>query len=151
MDSFSLNYLLKDLKKLDKDDLFEKVKQLYYENQKQSNKILDLEAELAEVKSKVRQKEPKESKTPNYEGFNTQWVMAEKIVFILKQNKKPMTTKEIVNTLLSIEPKLNDAYSEKEKILSNFVYNTLKCGFIERIEKSIGGGYKYVINKKDNN
>jgi hypothetical protein len=143
MDSFSLNYLLKDLKKLDKDELFEKMKELYYDNKKQANKIFDLEAELNKYQNKIENKKSKECKLINYAGYNLGWVMAEKIVFILKRNKKPMSTKEIINELLMIEPRLNDLYSEREKTLSNFIYNTVKCGYIVRIDKSIGGGFKY--------
>jgi hypothetical protein len=132
MESFSLNYLLKDLKKLDKDELFEKMTELYYDNKKQANKIFDLEAELNKCQIKIEKKSSKESKTISYDGYDLKWVMAEKIVFILKRNKKPMSTKEIINELLMIEPRLNDLYSEREKTLSNFIYNTVKCGFLVR-------------------
>lgn len=145
MDSFSLNYLLKDLKQLDKDELFEKMKELYYDNKKQANKIFDLEAELNKYQNKIEKKKSKESKAINYEDYNVKWVMAEKIVFILKRNKKPMSTKEIINELLMIEPRLNDLYSEREKTLSSFIYNTVKRGFIVRSDKSFSGGYKYTV------
>jgi hypothetical protein len=148
MDSFSLNYLLKDLKNLDKDELFEKMKELYYDNKKQSNKIFDLEAKLNKYQNKIEKKNLKESKAINYDGYNLAWVMAEKIVFILKQNNKPMSTKQIIVELLMREPRLNDLYSEREKTLSNFIYNTVKCGFIVRVDKSIGGGYKYALKGK---
>jgi hypothetical protein len=132
MESFSLNYLLKDLKKLDKEKLFEKMKELYYDNKKQANKIFDLEAELNKCQNKIEKKNSKECKTISYDGYDLNWVMAEKIVFILKRNKKPMSTKQIINELLMIEPRLNDLYSEREKTLSNFIYNTVKCGFLVR-------------------
>ena len=148
MDGFSLNYLLKDLKKLDKDELFEKMKELYYDNKKQANKIFDLEAELNKYQNKIEKKNLKGSEAINYEGYDLKWVMAEKIVFILKRNNKPMSTKEIINELLMVEPRLNDLYSEREKTLSNFIYNTVKCGFIVRVDKSIGGGYNYALKGK---
>ena len=148
MDSFSLNYLLKDLKKLDKEELFEKMKELYYDNKKQANKIFDLEAELNKYQNQIVTKKSKESKLINYDGYNLTWVMAEKIVFILKRNNKPMSTKEIIDELLMVEPRLNDLYSERKKTLSNFIYNTVKLGFIVRIGKSIGGGYNYALKGK---
>lgn len=148
MDSFSLNYLLKDLKKLDKDELFEKMKELYYDNKKQANKIFDLEAELNKYQNQIVSKQSKESKLINYDGYDLDWVMAEKIVFILRRNEKPMSTKQIINELLMIEPRLNDLYSEREKTLSNFIYNTVKCGFLVRADKSIGGGYNYALKGK---
>ena len=145
MGSFSLDYLLKDLKKLDKAQLFEQVKVLYYENEKQANKILDLQASIAKYEKKKMKKLPNESHSVNYEGYKPEWIMAEKIVFILKRNKKAMATKEIINELLNIEPSLNEAYKDKIKIVSNFIHNTLKRGFIVRSAKSIGGGYTYCL------
>jgi hypothetical protein len=145
MDSFSLNYLLKDLKKLDKEELFEKMKELYYDNKKQANKILDLEEELNKYQNKFEKKNLKECKVINYDGYDLKWVMAKKIVFIIKRNNKLMSTKQIINELLMIEPRLNDLYSEREKTLSNFIYNTVKCGFLVRADKSIGGGYNYAL------
>jgi hypothetical protein len=148
MDSFSLNYLLKDLKNLDNEDLFEKIKELYYDNKKQANKIFELEAELNKYQNKIEKKNLKESRSINYEGYDLGWVMAEKIVFVLKRNKKSMSSKQIINELLMIEPRLNDLYSEREKTLSNFIYNTVKGGFIVRADKLIGGGYKYALKGK---
>ena len=149
MESFSLNYLLNDLKKLDKAELFEKIKALYYDNEKLAYRICVLEEEIALYKTKSDKKHVKEDKITNYEGYKSEAVMAEKIVFILKRNKKSMSTSEIIEVLLKLEPKLNDRYKDKVKVISNFIYNTLRCGFIVRDKKSFNGGYKYALNKNN--
>ncbi|MBL7911679.1 MAG: hypothetical protein JNJ41_11535 [Bacteroidia bacterium] len=148
MESFSLNYVLKDLKKLDKEQLFEKIKTLYYENINLTNKIYDLEETISKHEKKHGKKKLKDSGTPNYADYNNNWVMAEKIVFILKKNKKPMTSLQIIEQLLILDPKLNEIYKDKIKSISNFIYNTLKLGFIIRSHKAIGGGYNYYVNTK---
>ncbi|MBA2613961.1 MAG: hypothetical protein H0U95_18505 [Bacteroidetes bacterium] len=75
--------------------------------------------------------------------------MTEKIVFILKRNKVAMNTMQIVNELLKIEPNLNELYKDKVKTISNYIYTTLRLGFIMRYDKSIGGGYNYCLNSKE--
>ncbi len=145
MESFSLNYIFKDLKKLDKEELFQKMKTLYYENEKLRNKIGDLEETISKYKEKQEKKKSKAKEIVIYDGYNNDWVMAEKIVFLLKQNKKPMTSFQIIDQLLILEPKLNEKYKDKIKSISNFIYNTLKLGFIIRCDKSMGGGYKYSL------
>ena len=145
MENFSLNFLLKDLKKLDKEELFEKVKDLYYENQKLTNKVFDLEELISKYERKIEKKNSKAERIVNYDGYKTEWVMTEKIVFILKRNKIAMSTMQIVNELLKIEPNLNDLYKDKVRTISNYIYTTLNLGFIKRSEKAIGGGYKYIL------
>lgn len=147
MESFSLNYVLKDLKKLDKEQLFEKIKTLYYENVNLTNKIYDLEDTISKFEKKQEKKKSKKNEVANYTGYNNDWVMAEKIVFILKKNKKSMTTSQLIKQLAILDPKLNELYKDKVKSMSNFIYNTLRLGFIKRCEKSIGGGYKYSLNE----
>ncbi len=147
MESFSLNYVLKDLKKLDKEQLFEKIKILYYENANLTNKIFDLEDTISKFEKKQEKKKPKENDNANYTGYKNNWVMAEKIVFILKKNKRPMTSLQIIEQLLILEPKLNEIYKDKIKSLSNFIYNTLRLGFIIRNERAIGGGFKYSLKE----
>ena len=75
MNNFSLEYLLKDLKRLDTDELFEKTKQLYYENEKQASLILNLEAEIITLKAKVQKQKLKQSKIINYNTYKPigQW------------------------------------------------------------------------------
>lgn len=147
MSSKSLNYLLKDFKELDKDELFDKCKELYYEIERLNNIVYELETEL----KKERKKNSKEKDTKNvrvdYIGYNKEWVMAEKIVFILKKNKQAMTTKEISVELLKLEPNFNNVYRDIVKSLSAFVHNTVKLGYIVRVDKSFGGGYKYGLKK----
>ncbi|MBA3681020.1 MAG: hypothetical protein H0W73_07610 [Bacteroidetes bacterium] len=146
MENFSLNFLLKDLKKLEKAELFEKVKDLYYDNQKLTNKVHALENLILEYEKKRESKKSKKDRIANYEGYKTEWIMTEKIVFILKRNKLSMRTIEIVNELLKIEPSLNEIYKDKVRTISNYVYNTYSLGFIKRSEKAIGGGYKYEVS-----
>lgn len=148
MESFSLNYTLKDLKKLDREQLFEKTKTLYYENVKLANKIYDLEDTIAKFEKKQEKKKSKENDSANYDGYNNDWVMAEKIVFVLKKNKRPMTSLQIIEQLLILDPKLNEIYNDKIKSMSNFIYNALRLGFIIRSHKAIGGGYNYCVNAK---
>ena len=125
MESFSLNYTLKDLKKLDREQLFEKTKTLYYENVKLANKIYDLEDTIAKFEKKQEKKKSKENDSANYDGNNNDWVMAEKIVFVLKKNKRPMTSLQIIEQLLILDPKLNEIYNDKIKSMSNFIYNAI--------------------------
>ncbi|MDP1801948.1 MAG: hypothetical protein Q8L81_11390 [Bacteroidota bacterium] len=148
METFSLNFLLKDLKKLDKEELFEKVKDLYYENQKLTNRVFDLEELMSKQEKKIEKKKSKIDKIINYDGYNTEWIMTEKIVFILKRNKVAMSTIQVVNELLKIEPNLNEIYKDKVRTISNYIYNTLRLGFIKRSEKAVGGGYNYVIKQQ---
>lgn len=149
MESFSLNYALRDLKKLDKEELFEKIKTLYYENAKLTNKINDLEETILKFEKKREKKKSKENDVINYDGYNNDWVMAEKVVFVLKKNKKSMTTVQIIEQLIVLDPKLNEIYKDKIKSMSNFIYNTLRLGFIVRVGRSIGGGYSYCLNNKE--
>lgn len=147
MESFSLNYILKDLMKLDKEELFEKLKILYYENEKLKNKVGDLEETVSKYEEKQEKKKLKDKEIVNYDGYSNDWIMAEKIVFVLKKNKKPMSTSQIIKQLLILDPKLNELYKDKIKSMSNFIYNTLRLGFIIRNEKAIGGGFKYSLKE----
>ena len=104
MNTISLNYLLKDFKKLDKDELFGKFKELYYDNEKLTNRVFELEAFLKREKEKNAKDKAKKSIPSDYEGYSKDWVMAEKIIFILKKNKQAMSAREISNELLKLEP-----------------------------------------------
>jgi hypothetical protein len=147
MSTISLNYLLKDFKKLDKDELFEKFKELYYDNEKLTNRIFELEVDLKKEKEKNAKEKAKKSTQLDYKGYNKDWVMAEKIVFILKMNKKAMSGREISNELLKLEPNFNLIYDDKVKSISSFIYNTVRLGYVVRVDKKIGGGYKYGLKK----
>lgn len=147
MSTISLNYLLKDFKKLDKDELFEKFKELYYDNEKLTNRVFELEAFLKREKEKNAKDKAKKSIQLDYEGYNKDWVMAEKIVFILKKNKQAMSAREISNELLKLEPNFNFKYDNKVKSISSFIYNTVKLGYVARVDKKIGGGFKYGLRK----
>lgn len=146
MSDAALNYLLKDIKNLDKYEMFAKYKKLYTQLELANSENLELRETVAKLKQKLQEKAIEKSKTVSYDGYNKNWVMSKKIVFVLKQNKKPMTARDIVELLLSIEPQLNDIYKEKEKILSNYIYNAVKRGYIHSVDKEVGGGYKYAVS-----
>ena len=134
-------YIVKMLMKLKNE--YESLFSLYQASQKKIERKNKFIEELRNGKKK--------DEILTFSGYDKQWTLVEKLVFILKQNKTRMNFKEINNTFLKLEPELKDKWSDPNKSISQILHNACKFKVIDKVKIRGGIGWQYYLPEKFQN
>lgn len=114
-----------------------------------------LEAEEKEYEEIINQLLKKPAKNENeapqlaiqsFKGYDVNWAIHEKISYVLKHSHEALTTRQIIDKLLSLEPGLNATKTKTEKNIST-ILSIKKDKLFKRIEEK-GKENKYELLTK---
>lgn len=102
------------------------------------NKIIELSEELAFFNSDSED-------LKKYIGYNVDWLYIDKIVFVIERTRKPLTSHQIVNKLIEIEPTLKQKLLNPFNSITKSIYSGVKLNRVIRHLKTGNFGYTYIL------
>lgn len=123
-------------------DLQEKNEKLILKLERQledhKNKSIELSEELAFFNSDSED-------LKKYIGYNVDWLYIDKIVFVIERTRKPLTSHQIVNKLIEIEPTLKQKLLDPFNSITKSIYSGIKLNRLIRYFKTGNFGYTYIL------
>ena len=109
---------------------------------KRKNKILE---------QRLSRYEPKEGSSADYNGYKIGWPYVRKVQFILQRNFGSLTSRQILDEFLKLEPLYRQAWVDPLNCLSKILGRACKHELMEKIKipGSIGLFYRLLKNKKE--
>ncbi len=103
------------------------------------------EAENLELKKKLNSFYNEEDNLEKFKGYKFYWTYIDKICFVLERNKKPMTSKMIVELIQKLEPELTKKLADPFNSISKAIYTGIKLERIVKTNKIGNYGFTYLL------
>lgn len=123
---------------------------------KRDEEIIELLKEMSELKYKAKELEyrlkvyePEKYDRPNYMGYEANWPNVRKIVFILKRNFQALTSSQVMQVLLTLEPAYKFAWRDPANSVSRLLSKACKHNLITRITSPGMGAPLYKAIRKE--
>jgi len=113
------------------------------ENKYLLGQIALLENQITELQRKITDLESALSSTNKYDGYDSGWKQIRKVLFILKSNGSAMSSSEILDALLSLEPKFSDTWRNPKKSICRIIGRALKLGLL--LKNDCGNQFRYSL------
>lgn len=133
-------------------ELIRLIKELVELQNKNEKLILKIERQLEDIKNKNTELSQEISffngdseNLKKYIGYNIGWLYIDKIVFIIERTRKPLTSHQIVNKLIEIEPTLPQKLLDPFNSITKAIYNGIKINRLVRHFKTGNFGYTYIL------
>lgn len=135
-------YRFLDIEDFEKHEIVKMFKDLYYES-------LETKEELNVTKERLRIAEAErnemknyfESK-PKYSEYDPDWTGIDKIIYILKENQRAMSSKEIELALLEVDPSYQFAWRNSRIASATYISRGIRFNRLIK-HKLEGTGYVY--------
>ena len=117
---------------------------------KLEKEMKDLKKQLMEMQRKLKIYEPEKYAAPNYMGYQTDWSSIRKVVFILKRNFRALTSLQVMQELLELEPFYKQIWQDPANNVSSLLSRACKNNLVERIGAPGMGAPIYKVMRKSN-
>lgn len=150
--SIAEKYKFSALQNFTKEELIKKVKELY-DLQLQNEKYIAKQDRLLEIKeTKINTLTEKLSifngtndSLQKFVGYKHEWLYIDKICFVIERSNKPLTSHQIVDVLIQLEPALKQRLLNPFKSISKAIYKGLQLNRLLRHYKTGNFGWTYVL------
>lgn len=140
------------LQNLTKDELITKVKELYnlqLQNEKyiakQESQLKNKETTINTLTEKLAVFNGTNDSLQKFVGYNKDWLYIDKITFVIERSNKPLTSHQIVDVLMQLEPTLKQRLINPFKSITKAIYNAIKVNRLSRHIKTGNFGYTYIL------
>ena len=151
-DSIASKYKYLKFQTYSQRELITLIKELVDLQQKNERLILKLERQLEDRKNKGIELSEElaffnsdSEDLKKYIGYNIDWLYIDKIVFVIERTRKPLTSHQIVNKLIEMEPTLKQKLLDPFNSITKSIYNGVKLKRLLRHIKTGNFGYTYVL------
>jgi hypothetical protein len=150
--SITDKYKFLALQNLTKDELISKVKELYnlqLQNEKyiakQDRLLENKEIKINTLTEKLSVFNGTNDGLQKFVGYNKDWLYIDKICFVIERSNKPLTSHQIVDVLIQLEPTLKQRLLDPFKSITKAIYNGLQLSRLIRHYKTGNFGWTYVL------
>lgn len=150
--SIAEKYKFLTLQNLTKVELIAKVKELYNLQIQNEKYIAKQERQLENKEIKINALTEKLSvfygtndDLQKFAGYNINWLYIDKITFVIERSNKPLTSHQIVDVLIQLEPTLKQRLLDPYNSITKSIYNALKLNRLSRHFKTGNFGYTYIL------
>ena len=136
-------YRLSELLKLEKTQIIEILNEARDEITEKDIIIAKRDSTIAEQVFKLKEYERLLFNKDKYSEYDPEAGGIEKLIYILKENKRMMFSHEIESTILELQPKLKDEWKDTRGNTVRYITRAIKSGRV--IKYYIGNGYTYAL------
>ena len=152
--SITEKYKFLALQNFTKEELISKVKELY-NLQLQNEKYIakqDILLENKEIKintltEKLSVFGGTNDSLQKFVGYNKNWLYIDKITFVIERSNKSLTSHQIVDVLIQLEPTLKQRLLSPFKSITKAIYKGIQLNRLVRHYKTGNFGWTYVLSK----
>jgi hypothetical protein len=109
----------------------------------------ELQEELIKLRIRLKAHEPEKYDRPSYMGYQQDWPVIRKVIFILKRNARALTSLRVMEELLSLEPLYKMAWNDPANNVSSILSRACKKNLIMRVSSGMGAPiYKVIKHNK---
>jgi len=109
---------------------------------READKVISkLEKDIERMERVIESLKNAQNSDFKYAGFDKSKTLIEKIRFVLERNKTNMTYQEIKDTLLSLNPELNERWGNANKAVTHLLSKACRYGAI--VKSKIYGNHGY--------
>ena len=112
---------------------------------KQERQLKNKEVENIELSEQLSFFSGDSGDLKKYVGYNVNWLYIDKIVFVIERTRKPLTSHQIVDILIKIEPTLKQRLLNPFNSFTKVIYNGIKLNRLARHFKTGNFGYTYIL------
>ncbi|MCW3077327.1 MAG: hypothetical protein JWO32_1936 [Bacteroidetes bacterium] len=94
---------------------------------------MELRRENLELICRLKIHEPEKYAKPNYNGYQTEWSNIRKVVFILKRNFNALTTTQVMQELLNLEPSYKITWNNPSNCVSGLLSTAFKNSLVVKV------------------
>jgi uncharacterized protein HemX len=145
-------YKFSGLQNCTKEELISKIKELYnlqLQNEKyiakQERQLENKETKINTLTEKLSVFDGTNDSLQKFVGYNKDWLYIDKITFVIERSNKPLTSHQIVDVLIQLEPTLKQRLLDPFKSITKAIYKGLQLNRIVRHYKTGNFGWTYVL------
>lgn len=145
-------YKFSALQNYTKEELISKVKELYNLQLQNETYIAKQERQLENKETKINTLTEKLSifygtndSLLKFAGYNKDWRYIDKITFVIERSNKPLTSHQIVDILIQLEPTLKQRLISPFKSITKAIYKGIQLNRLVRHYKTGNFGWTYVL------
>jgi len=152
--SIAEKYKFLALQNFTKEELISKIKELYNLQLQNEKYIAKQERQLENKETKINILTGKLSlfngtndSLQKFVGYHKDWLYIDKICFVIERSNKPLTSRQIVDVLIQLEPTLKQRLLNPFKSITKSIYKGLELNRLIRNCKTGNFGWTYVLPK----
>jgi hypothetical protein len=145
-------YKFSALQSLTREELLTKYKELHNLQlqkekhiAKQERLLENRETEIKNLTEKLAVFHGTNDRLQKFVGYDAEWSYIDKITFVLERSNKPLTSHQIVDLLLQLEPILKQRLLNPFKSVTQVIYAGLKLNSFIRHHKTGHYGWTYIL------
>ena len=150
--SIAEKYKFSALQNYTKEELIGKVKELYNLQLQNETYIAKQERQLENKEAKINTLTEKLSifygtndSLQKFVGYHNNWLYIDKIAFVIERSNKPLTSHQIVDILIQLEPTLKQRLLNSFKSITKAIYKGIRLNRLARHNKTGNFGWTYVL------
>ena len=150
--SIAEKYKFLALQNFTKEELIIKVKELYNLQLQNEKYIAKQERQLENNETKINTLAEKLSvfngtngSLQKFVGYNKDWLYIDKITFVIERSNKPLTSHQIVDVLIQLEPTLKQRLLNPFKSITKAIYKGIQLNRLVRHYKTGNFGWTYIL------
>lgn len=153
--SIAEKYKFSALQNYTKEELISKVKELYnlqLQNEKyiakQERQLENKEIKINTLTEKLSVFDGTNDSLQKFIGYHNDWLYIDKITFVIERSNKPLTSHQIVDILIQLEPTLKQRLLNPFKSITKAIYKGIQLKRLVRHNKTGNFGWTYLKNKE---
>jgi hypothetical protein len=150
--SIAEKYKFLALQNFTKEQLITKVKELYnlqLQNEKyiakQERQLENKEIKINTLTEKLSVFDGTNDSLQKFVGYHNDWLYIDKITFVIERSNKPLTSHQIVDILIKLEPTLKQRLLNPFKSITKAIYKGIQLNRLVRHNKTGNFGWTYVL------
>lgn len=103
--------------------------------------LLDLDekdSKIEALEKELRKYVPDAGNPPDYSGYSKTWTNIRKVTHIVKRNTKTLTSAEVLDELIKLEPSVQHDWEHPANVVSGLLSRAVKKGLITKIGAQLG-------------
>ena len=140
------------LQNFTKEELITKVKELYnlqLQNEKyiakQERQLENKEIKINTLTEKLSVFDGTNDSLQKFVGYHNDWLYIDKITFVIERSNKPLTSHQIVDVLIQLEPTLKQRLLNPFKSITKAIYKGIQLNRLVRHYKTGNFGWTYIL------
>ena len=150
--SIAEKYKFLALQNFTKEELITKVKELYnlqLQNEKyiakQERQLENKEIKINTLIEKLCVFDGTNDSLQKFVGYQKDWLYIDKITFVIERSNKPLTSHQIVDLLIQLEPTLKQRLLNPFKSITKAIYKGIQLNRLVRHYKTGNFGWTYIL------
>ncbi len=107
----------------------------------------ELKEEIMGLKIRLKAHEPEKYDRPSYVGYQQDWPAIRKVIFILKRNAQALTSLQVMQEILELEPFYKQIWQDPANNVSSLLSRACKKNLIVRVGSGMGAPIYKVTRK----